>query len=84
VEDNGVDVLAWLASGVGERMDRGGHPAGHRPVARAGSLVGWRPGALGFGHHADAKDGSGWLTSRNQLDLIGARPSICFPRSSRR
>jgi hypothetical protein len=48
VEDNDVDVLAWLASGVGERMDRGGHPAGHRPVARAGSLVGWRPGALGL------------------------------------
>ena len=47
VPDNGVDVLLWLASGVGERMDRGGHPAGHHPVARAGSLVGWRPGALG-------------------------------------
>jgi hypothetical protein len=25
VEDNGVGVLAWLASGVGERMDRGWH-----------------------------------------------------------
>ena len=29
-------------------MDRGGHLAGHHPVARAGSLVGWRPGALGW------------------------------------
>jgi len=48
VPDNGVDVLVWLASGVDERMDRGGHPAGHHPVARAGSLVGWRPGALGW------------------------------------
>jgi len=47
VPDNGVDVLVWLASGVDERMDRGGHPAGHHPVARAGSLAGWRPGALG-------------------------------------
>jgi len=63
VEDNGVGVLVWLASGVGERMDRGRHPAGHHPVARAGSLVSWRPGMLG-GHHADAEDGSGWLTSR--------------------
>src|SRR5215831_4868456 len=43
VEDNGVGVLVWLASGVGERMDRGWHLAGHRPVARVGSLVGWRP-----------------------------------------
>jgi hypothetical protein len=48
VADNGVDVLVWLASGVGERMERSGHPAGHRPVARAGSFVGWRPGALGW------------------------------------
>jgi hypothetical protein len=36
VEDNCVSVLVWLASGVDERMDRGGHSAGHRPVARAG------------------------------------------------
>ena len=44
VPDNGVDVLIWLASSVGERMDRGRHSAGHHPVARAGFLVGWRPG----------------------------------------
>jgi len=31
-EDNGVGVLFRLASGVGERMDSGGHPAGHHPV----------------------------------------------------
>src|SRR5262249_22422878 len=48
VEDNGVGVLVWRASGVDERMDRGGHVAGHDPVARAGSLVGlavtiWTP-----------------------------------------
>src|SRR6516225_9136257 len=43
-EDNCVSVLVWLASGVDERMDRGGHPAGHHPVAWAGFLVGWRPG----------------------------------------
>ena len=48
VEDNCVSVLVWLASGVDERMDRGGHPAGHRPVARAGSLVGWCAGPLGW------------------------------------
>jgi hypothetical protein len=48
VEDNCVSVLVWLASGVDERMDRGGHPAGHHPVARAGFLVGWRPGPLGW------------------------------------
>ena len=48
VADNGVDVLVWPASGVGERMDRGGHLAGHRPVARAVPLVGWRPGPLGW------------------------------------
>jgi len=35
VEDNGVDVPVWLASGVGERMDRGGHLAGHHQVAWA-------------------------------------------------
>jgi hypothetical protein len=52
VADNGVEVLVWPASGVGERMDRGGHPAGHLPV------LGGLPD-----HHADAKDGSGWLTS---------------------
>jgi len=48
VEDNGVGVLVWLASGIDERRDRGGHPAGHDPVARAGSLVGWRAGPLGW------------------------------------
>ena len=47
-EDNCVSVLVWLASGVDERMDRGGHPAGHHPVARAGFLVDWRPGVLGW------------------------------------
>jgi hypothetical protein len=36
VADSCVSALVWLASGVDERMDRGGHPAGHRPVARAG------------------------------------------------
>jgi len=35
VEHNGVGVLVWLASGVGERMDSGGHPAGHRLYRRA-------------------------------------------------
>jgi len=44
VKDNAVGGLVWLASGVGERMDGGRHPAGHHPVVRAGSLVGWRPG----------------------------------------
>ena len=48
VEDNCVSVLVWLGSGVDERMDRGGHSAGHHPVARAGLLVGWRPGPLGW------------------------------------
>jgi hypothetical protein len=68
VADNGVDVLVWLASGVGQRMDRGGHPAGHHPVVgRAPSCVGDQ--VRSAGHHADAKDGSGSLTSRNQLDL---------------
>jgi len=38
VTDNGVDVLVRPASGVGERMDRGGHPAGHRPVAPVAKL----------------------------------------------
>ena len=38
VEDNGVGVLVWLASGVGERMDRGRHPAGHHPVKTAKAL----------------------------------------------
>jgi len=33
VEDNGVGILVWLASGFGEKMDGGGHPAGHHPVA---------------------------------------------------
>src|SRR6516165_10322155 len=61
VPDNGLGVLVWLASGVDERMDGGGHLGGHRPVARAGFLVGDH-GCSG-GHHADAKDGSGWLTS---------------------
>ena len=62
VADNGVDVLIRPASGVGERMDRGGHPAGYRPVARAPSWVGDQ--GRWAGHHSDAKDGSGWLTSR--------------------
>jgi hypothetical protein len=62
VEDNCVSVLVWLASGVDERMDRGGHPADHHPVARAGFLVVGDRDRSG-GHHADAKDGSGWLTS---------------------
>jgi hypothetical protein len=65
VEDNCVSVLVWLARGVDERMDRGGHPAGHHPGC-SGGLSSWvgdqdRSG----GHHADAKDGSGWLTSVN-------------------
>src|SRR6516162_8381094 len=47
VPDNGLGVLVWLASGVDERMDGGGHLGGHRPVARAGFLVGWRPRVLG-------------------------------------
>src|SRR5262249_52319185 len=42
VADNGVGVLVWLASGVGERMDRGGHPVGHHPV-RGRDPNGWRP-----------------------------------------
>src|SRR5262245_43396784 len=63
VADNGVGVFGWLTSGLGERMNRGGHPAGHRPVARAGSFVGCDQDRSG-GHHAAAKDGSGWLTSR--------------------
>jgi hypothetical protein len=68
VEDNGVGFLVWLALGVGERRDRDGHPAGHHPVVgRAPSCVG--DPVRSAGHHADAKDGSGWLTSRNQLDL---------------
>ena len=37
VEDNGIGVLVWLASGVDERIHRGGHPAGHHPVARGRS-----------------------------------------------
>lgn len=44
VEDNGVSVLVWLASSVGERMDTGGHPTGHRSVARAGSCIGDQSG----------------------------------------
>jgi hypothetical protein len=48
VEDNGVGFLVCLALGVGERRDRGGHPAGHHPVlGRAPSCVGDR-GALGW------------------------------------
>src|SRR5215813_2846564 len=42
VADNGVGVLVWLASGVGERMDRGRHPVGHHPV-RGRAPNGWRP-----------------------------------------
>jgi hypothetical protein len=50
-------------------MDRGGHPAGHRPVrglphgfaTRSARLVTMR-----------AKDGSGWLTSGNRLYLTCA------------
>jgi hypothetical protein len=62
VEDNCVSVLVWLASGVDERMDRGGHPAGHpRCSGGAPSWVGDQDHS--GGHHADAKDGSGWLTS---------------------
>src|SRR5262249_60481060 len=42
VEDNDVSILVWLASGVGERMDRSRHPAGHHPVARGAlSLLRW-------------------------------------------
>src|SRR5262249_8161612 len=53
VPDNGVDVLIWLVSGVGERMDRGGHPAGHHPVARGRSS--YRE------HQSDARgDVHGW------------------------
>src|SRR2546427_11088910 len=40
VEDNCVSVLVWLASGVDERMDRGGHFAGHRPGSRGGFPLG--------------------------------------------
>src|SRR6516225_2334823 len=36
---NRVDVLVWLPSGVDERMDRGGHPASHRPNGRAPSVT---------------------------------------------
>ena len=49
VEDNGVGVLVWRASGVDERMDRGGHVAGHHPGCSGGiPLVGlavtiWTP-----------------------------------------
>ena len=46
VEDDGVGALVWLASGVGERMDRGGHPPSPTRLLGAGSLVRWRPGAL--------------------------------------
>src|SRR5262249_12500474 len=62
VEGNGVGVLVWLASGVGERMDRGGHQAGHHPV-RGRAPNGWRPVGSPGGHHADAKAASGWLTN---------------------
>src|SRR5262249_56987409 len=80
VANNGVDVLVRLASGAGESMDSGGHPAGHRPVARAGSLVGWRPGALGGGHHAGAQKGSGWVTRPDQRELTVPGPPFFFPR----
>jgi len=30
-EDNGVGVPVWLASGVGDGVDGGGHPAGQPP-----------------------------------------------------
>ena len=62
VEDNCVSVLVWLASGVDERMDRGGHRlVTTRLLGRASSWVGDQDRS--GGHHADAKDGSGWLTS---------------------
>src|SRR5258708_37916658 len=62
LEVNCVDVLAWLASGVDERMDGGGHRlVTPRLLGRAAPWVADHDRS--GGHHADAKDGSGWLTS---------------------
>jgi hypothetical protein len=36
VEDNSVGALVWLASGAGERMDRGGHPEWSPPGCSGG------------------------------------------------
>ena len=44
--NNGIDVLVWLASGVGENMDRGGHPAAHPGCV--GRAPDWRPAAGGW------------------------------------
>ena len=54
VEDNGVSVLVWLASGIDERMDRSGHLAGHD------RLLGRDP-SWGLAVTMAAKNGSGWL-----------------------
>ena len=59
VEDNCVDVLAWLASGVDETNGQR-RASGWSPPGCSGGLSSWigdqdRSG----GHHADAKDGSG-------------------------
>jgi len=71
---SGMSVAAFgrLASGVGTGVGKGGHSAGHHPVARAGSS--WL--ATG-GHHADAKAASGWF---GQLidSTWGRRPVIWF------
>src|SRR5215831_5694410 len=55
VPDNGVDALVWLASSISERMDRGGHPAGHRPCGRA-PYCGDR-GRCPAGHQSDERAG---------------------------
>ena len=72
VPDNGVDVLVWLATGVCERMDRGGHPAGHRPVARGALLIacGGRDRSP-VGRHRAPNIVDGWLTG---LDVRTAAP----------
>jgi hypothetical protein len=45
VEGNCVSVFAeWRRRENGQRRA----PAGRHPVARAGLLVGWRPGPLGW------------------------------------
>jgi hypothetical protein len=63
VEDNCVNVLVWLASGVDERMDRSGHPAGHPPGCSGGLPRGLATRTARVVTMRDAKDGSGWLTS---------------------